>query len=167
MKTVAYVLTVLLWTGFAHAQTEAPTPHQLDAQLLEKLHEANQLEIAAGKLAQTQTPTPGIQKFGAQLIEDHTAADREVVALAKQEGVALHPANEAPLESLRGLKGAKFDSAFAVMMTNDHKSAVHMVEAAQSEQHAASVRALISKTLPVLKKHLHHAEQLENPMPHA
>jgi putative membrane protein len=166
MKNLSYLLAALLWTGFAHAQAGAPTPHQLDAQLLEKLHEANQLEIAAGKLAQKQTPTPGIQKFGAQLIEDHTAADKEVVAVAKQEGVALHPADQAPLASLRGLKGAKFDSAFAVMMTKDHKSAVQMVEAAQSEQHDAPVRALIAKTLPVLQKHLHHAEQLENPMPH-
>jgi putative membrane protein len=161
---VGYALAVLLCAGFAHAQ-EQPTSHQLDAQLLEKLHEANQLEIAAGKLAQTNTPTPGIHKFGEKLIEDHTAADKDVVALAKKENVTLPAANEAPLASIRELQGAKFDSAFALMMTNDHKSAVHMVEAAQSEKHDPQVKALIAKVLPVLKKHLHHAEELENPAP--
>ena len=160
------VMGALLWTGLAHAQADATTAHELDARLLNKLHEANQLEIAAGKLAQAQTPTPGVKKFGAKLIADHSASDAEVSAIAKAEGVDLVPAAETPLDALRDLKGAKFDRAFALLMVKDHTSAIQALQAAHDDPHGAQVRALIAKTLPVVQKHLKHAQQLENPLPH-
>jgi putative membrane protein len=162
---LSLLLGALLWAGLAHAQSDATT-HELDSQLLKQLHVANQLEIAAGKLAQSQTPTPGVKKFGAKLIADHTASDDEVVAIAKDEGVELAPPPEAPLAELRDLKGAKFDRAFALLMVKDHESAVQQIKAAHEEPHGARVRALIDKILPVLQKHLKHAQQLENPLPH-
>jgi putative membrane protein len=126
----------------------------------------NQLEIAAGKLAQSQTPTPGIQKFGAKLIADQTASDNEVTAIAKAQGVQLAPAADTPLAALRELKGAQFDRAFALWIVKDHESALHKLQAAQDEPHGAQVRAWVDKTLPVLRKQLKHAQQLENPLPH-
>jgi putative membrane protein len=165
MKTILRVVGVLLCVTLAHAQDISM--HEQDAHLLNKLHEANQLEIAAGQIAQTNTSSPGTKKFGGQLIKEHSAADTEVSALAKKMGVKLAAVSGDKLDSLRDLKGAKFDRAFAVMMTADHKAAIELVKAAQDDRHDPDVRALLDKTLPLLQKHLEHAEQLESPLPHS
>jgi predicted outer membrane protein len=46
-------------------------------------------EIEAGNLAQTNSSTVEVQAYGALLVQDHTAAYNQAVALAATNGIAL------------------------------------------------------------------------------
>ena len=59
------------------------------ADVLGKLHESNQKEIAMGKMAQKNGKSKEVTTFGKTLVKDHTAADKKVLTLAKQEKVEL------------------------------------------------------------------------------
>src|SRR5215831_13884111 len=62
------------------------------ADVLKKLHESNQKEIEMGKLAEQKGQSKEIKSFGKMLVKDHTAADKKVTALAKEEKADLPPA---------------------------------------------------------------------------
>ena len=59
------------------------------ATVLGKLHHANQMEVAAGKLAEEKGQAKDVKSFGKTLVTDHTAADKKVMALAKAEKIEL------------------------------------------------------------------------------
>src|SRR5215213_1268077 len=60
--------------------TSGPDP----ADVLSKLHHANQMEIEAGKLAQEKGSSKAVKAYGKTLVRDHSAADKKVLATAKQ-----------------------------------------------------------------------------------
>jgi putative membrane protein len=65
-----------------------------DDVLLRQLHRTNLMEIQAGQLAQRNGSSPKVKEFGARLVRDHQAADKKVVALAKQLRIALPAAQD-------------------------------------------------------------------------
>src|SRR5882672_2708862 len=75
----------LLLAGGMGWTADAP----MTSTVLGKLHHSNQKEISMGKLAQKSGRTREVKAFGLALVNDHTAADHKVVALAKQEKVNL------------------------------------------------------------------------------
>ena len=51
-----------------------------ESEALDQLHAANVLEIAAGKLAIKNASSADVKKYGAHLVNDHTKADRDLLA---------------------------------------------------------------------------------------
>src|SRR5215210_4505383 len=56
---------------------------------LKKAAEAQQLEIALGRLASQKASSPQVKEFGSKMIEEHQKAGQEVQQLAAREGVQL------------------------------------------------------------------------------
>src|ERR1700710_490242 len=59
------------------------------ADVLGKLHESNQKEIAMGKMAEKNGKSKEVTSFGKTLVKDHSAADKKVLSLAKAEKIDL------------------------------------------------------------------------------
>lgn len=131
-----------------------------DAQTVQRLHEANQTEIEAGKLASKNAASAQVKRYGEMLVKDHTQADRELSALAKKKGVKLTDVDKTKLDDLRAMHGSQFDRAFLEKMEKDHKSAIELVRTAQGQAQNPEFRSLLDKTLPVLQKHEEQANQL-------
>src|SRR5689334_10021730 len=96
-------------------------------QVLMKLHHSNQMEIAAGKLAQEKGQSKDVKSFGKTLVSDHTAADKKVMALAKEEKINLPespPMPEDKMDKMKSVSAAEFDKMFASDMLEDHKKDV-------------------------------------------
>jgi len=131
-----------------------------EGQLLNTLHEANLMEIAAGRLALTRGTSAAIKQYGAELVRDHSLADDQVAALAAKMNVPL-PSTAAPeddgLKQLSALSGPAFDRAFLKMMVDDHSKAISLVRSAQPRVSSAPLTALLSKLLPTLETHLDRA----------
>lgn len=59
------------------------------AEVLGKLHHADQSEIAMEKLAAKDGQSKQVKEFGKMLVKDHTGPDKKVAVLAKAEKIDL------------------------------------------------------------------------------
>jgi putative membrane protein len=143
------------------------------AKVLATLHQDDQNEIEIGKLAQTHAGSKAAKTFGTMLIDDHTAADKKVMAYVKDNNVVLDQgdavksaddkakAGRETVQKLGKLKGAAFDKEFANAMTKAHEEAIDLVKGAQKEVKDPKLQALLADLLPTLEKHLDHAKMIE------
>jgi putative membrane protein len=166
MKLDAVVLAALAFTGVAFAQG-APN----DAQIAHIVVTANQVDIDAGKLAESKASNAQVKAFGKQMVTDHSGVNQQAVALAKKLNVT--PQDNATSQSLKaggadnvkklnGLSGAAFDKAYV-----DHEIAYHeqvldaidkvLVPNAKNEE----LKALIVKVRPAFVAHLEHAKMVK------
>jgi putative membrane protein len=159
--TVASIgIFTVLGSGTALSADKEASAHT--AEVLGKLHHANQMEIAAGKLAQEKAQSKDVKAFGKTLVTDHAAADKKVMALAKEEKIDL-PADApmpADMDKMKALSGAEFDKMFASHMLEDHKKDVAEAKSARDTTTDAKLKTLLTATIPVLEKHQNTAQKL-------
>jgi putative membrane protein len=154
------LLTVCLagvLAGGAARAGDAPST----AEVLGKVHQSNLKEIAMGKMAQSHGMSNAVQSFGKALVRDHSAADKKVVKLARDEKIdlaAVTPPNDARLDEMH--TGTAYDDAFAKDMVDDHNKDVAEVTAARDTTTDPKLKKLLAEILPVLKKHLETAQKL-------
>jgi len=158
---VSIGIFTLLGAGTAQGADKQATAQT--SEVLGKLHHSNQMEVAAGKLAEEKGQSKDIKAYGKTLVTDHTAADKKVMALAKEEKIDL-PA-EAPMpagkmDKMKAASGADFDKMFASDMLEDHKKDVAEAKAARESTSDAKLKALLGSTIPVLEKHREIAQKL-------
>ena len=157
---VAFGVFTLLGTGAAlGADKEASAQ---TAEVLGKLHHSNQMEIAAGKVAQEKGQSKELKAFGKTLVTDHSAADKTVLALAKEEKIDLSADKPMPedMDRMKTASGAEFDKMFASHMLDDHKKDIAEAKAAHDSTTDAKLKALLASTIPVLEKHRDTAQKL-------
>jgi putative membrane protein len=163
MKTTMRIamtgMVAYLFVGVARA-ADPPTT----AEVLDKLHNSNLTEIEAGKLAQDNGHSKATKDYGKMLVSDHTSADKQVVALAKEEKIDLSPST--PVVGSKALAdlsaGPAFDHRFARTMVDDHKKEIAEVTAARDSTTDAKLKALLTAILPTLEKHESMAQSLEH-----
>jgi putative membrane protein len=162
--TVAASSLVLL-AGSVAAQ--APS----DAQIASIVVTANQVDIDAGKLAESKGSNAEVKAFGKQMVTDHSGVNKQAVALVTKLKVT--PEDNATSKSLKAggvdnvknlekLSGAAFDKAYV-----DHEVAYHeqvleaidktLVPSAQN----AELKGLLVAVRPAFVAHLEHAKMLQ------
>jgi putative membrane protein len=157
--------------GIALAQT--PT----DAQIASIVVTANQVDIDAGKLAESKGSNAKIKAFGKQMVTDHTGVNKQATELVTKLGVkpednptsqALKSGGEKNVADLKGLKGAAFDKAYI-----DHEVAYHqqVIDAIEKtlipNAKNAELKALLVKVKPAFDAHLAHAKEVQASLPNA
>ena len=158
---VSFGVAAILCAGIARAADKAGSSQT--AEVLGKLHQSNQMEVAAGKLAEEKGQAKDVKSFGKTLVTDHTAADKKVMALAKEEKIDLPAMPPMPMEKMDKMKsasGAAFDKMFASDMLEDHKKDVAEAKAARDSTNDPKLKALLKSTIPVLEKHQEIAQKL-------
>jgi putative membrane protein len=143
-----------------------------DAQIASIVVTANQVDIDAGKLAQTKGSNADVKAFGKQMVTDHTGVNKQATALVTKLKVtpednatskSLKQGGEDNLKNLRTLKGAAFDKAYV-----DHEVAYHqavldavdktLIPNAKNEE----LKALLVKVRPAFVAHLEHAKHVQS-----
>lgn len=145
-----------------------------DAQIASIVVTANQVDIDAGKLAQSTSSNAEVKKFGERMVTDHTGVNKSAVDLVTKLKVtpednptskSLKSGGEANLANLKKLKGAEFDKAYI-----DHEVVYHqqvldavdktLIPNAKNEE----LKALLVKVRPAFVAHLEHAKMLQASM---
>ncbi|HTO98722.1 MAG TPA: DUF4142 domain-containing protein [Myxococcales bacterium] len=151
---------------------EAMAKNATPQMMLQKLHMANQEEIAMAKMAE-QNGTDRIKSYAETILHDHQDADQKVKDLAKKKNVTLsdtarNPQMQEKMESakehMQSLKGQQFDKAFASKMAMGHHHVISMVEAWRQNCSDQDVCNLIDSLLPKLQQHERMANQLRGPV---
>jgi putative membrane protein len=172
MKSSIVFSTVVLaaWGAFAQcsaAAADGPT----DAQIAQIVVTANQVDIDAGKLAESRSANKEVKAFGKQMVTDHGGVNQQAVALVTKLKVtpadnptsqSLKTGGEENVKHLKTLKGAEFDKAYV-----DHEVAYHqqvldaidqtLIPNARNEE----LKALITKVRPAFVAHLEHAKMVQ------
>ncbi|HZL20227.1 MAG TPA: DUF4142 domain-containing protein [Polyangia bacterium] len=161
IKTMAGKLGIALAGMLLVVGTAAAATPPATADVLGKLHLANQREIEMGKQAQKNGQSKEVKAFGRTLVKDHTAADKKVVALAKKEKIDLAASTPSAKDDMPApAAGPDFDAKFGQMMLDDHKKAIADATDAQSATTDDQLKKLIAEILPTLKKHEELAQKI-------
>lgn len=122
-------------------------------------------EIETSKLALEKGSHAEVKKFAQTMIDDHTRANDELKALAKQKN--LEVSNDAELMSkakamiLQVRDGENFDKAYANNQVVAHEQAIELYQKAAASDDA-EFSAWAKKTLPKLEHHLQMAKELQS-----
>ena len=121
-------------------------------------------EVMMGKLAGQKGASPGVKQFAETLVDDHSKAKNEKLAVAQKIGAAVlaEPKKDAQMEyeKLSKLSGTAFDHEFIMHMKMDHEKDIKEFEEEAKAGHAETSN-LAMMQLPTLRKHLGIVQALE------
>jgi putative membrane protein len=125
-------------------------------------------EVAAGQLAAEHGSSTAVKDFGGMLIKDHGAANDELKRLAATRAVTLPSrlprVKQDALDRLLKAPAARFDRQFVQQVgLQDHRRDIATFENAAKSVRDPEVKAWAEKTLPTLREHYRHAQQLQVP----
>jgi putative membrane protein len=111
------------------------------------------MEVEWGKLAAQNGQNADVKKFGNRMVTDHSKANNELMALAKEEGVAL-PATKS---------GGKWksDKDYMDMMVKDHEKDLAEFQAEASGGTDPDLKKFADKTSKMVQKHLAMAKEIQ------
>jgi len=113
-----------------------------------------QMEVQWGKLASQNSQNADVKKFGERMVTDHSKANNELMALAKEEGVSL-PATKASGKW-------KSDKDYMDMMVKDHEKDWAAFQKQAKEGTDADLKKFADKTSKVISKHLSMAKDTQS-----
>ncbi|HEY4214223.1 MAG TPA: DUF4142 domain-containing protein [Steroidobacteraceae bacterium] len=167
MKSNRVIGTFLVLASAVAWAAEGPTDPQIAAIVVT----ANQVDIDAGKLAESKTQNPQVKEFAQLMVKDHTGVNKSATELVTRLKVTPEPnptseslkqGGDQNLAALRKLSGAGFDKAYV-----DHEVAYHeavldavdhtLIPSAKN----ADLKALLVKVRPAFVAHLEHAKMLQ------
>ena len=169
MKNSTLMLAVALVAPMFVPMAQAATPN--DAQIAAIVVAANQVDIDAGKLAESKTSNEDVKAFAHRMVTDHADVNKQAVELVTKLKVT--PQDNPTSESLKAgggkniahlkkLSGAAFDKAYI-----DHEVAYHeqvldavdktLIPNAKNEE----LKALLVKVRPAFVAHTEHAKQVQ------
>jgi len=169
-----FLATALLVTALpfaAHAQekdSKGGTP--TDAAFVANASAGGIAEVEMGKLAQTNSQSAKVRKFGQQMVADHTKAGEELKSLAGGDRGYATAESAAPdaqkdINALERLKGPEFDREYAKVMVAAHEKTVAIFQAETEKGTSDELKAFAKDTLPTIKHHLTMARDLASETP--
>jgi putative membrane protein len=169
MKNSTLMLAVALVAPMFVPMAQAAAPN--DAQIAAIVVAANQVDIDAGKLAESKASNEDVKAFAHRMVTDHADVNKQAVELVTKLKVT--PQDNPTSESLKSgggkniahlkkLSGAAFDKAYI-----DHEVAYHeqvldavdktLIPNAKNEE----LKALLVKVRPAFVAHTEHAKQVQ------
>jgi putative membrane protein len=160
-------LPILLFAVAAYAQNPS------DAQIAQIVVTANQVDIDAGKLAESKATSADVKAFAKQMVTDHSGVNKQATALVKKLHVKPEPSDTSKslaqggkdnVAKLKGMKkGPAFDKAYIDHEVDYHQAVLDamdktLVPSAQN----AELKDLLVKVRPAFVAHLEHAKMIQS-----
>jgi putative membrane protein len=134
-----------------------------DSGFVREVVTGNLLEIQLGNLAEKKASSHAVKQFAQQMVNDHTAMEKQWIALGAKNGVpvpALDPAGRQAISQVEKLSGPAFDQAYMTSMVADHQQTVSLLQQLGRKAQSAEVRQLAASGLPTVQQHLTMAQQV-------
>jgi len=143
-----------------------------DAQIAAIVVTANQVDIDAGKLAESRGKNKDVKAFGKMMVTDHTGVNKSAKDLVTKLHVkpeynptaeSLKKGGQENVAHLKTLKGDAFDKAYIEHEIVYHQQVLDamdktLIPSAQN----AELKALLVKVRPAFVAHLDHAKQVQS-----
>lgn len=143
----------------AHAQF-----NQKDHEFLVEAAGTNLYEIEAGKMAIGMAKSGDLRSFGTTLVKDHEAGYQKIKDLAQRKSMAIPTAvpkdKQNKLDHL--VASENFDQDFVKEVgVQDHAADIALFEKFSQQAEDSDIRSFATETLPKLKEHQSHAQELQ------
>jgi putative membrane protein len=138
-----------------HVRSAESSGKSGSALILSEIHLADLKEIAIGRMAQQKSATDEVREYAVQLVNDHTSADHQVIALAQKKNVHLRDKTynpETEHSKLNALSGPSFDKSFLQQAAAEQDRLVRNLKQQREDANDDDVEALIDKILPILEQ---------------
>jgi len=155
-------------TAAVWAQGAGPS----DAEIAAIVVTANQVDIDAGKLAQSKAASKDVKAFGKQMVTDHTAVNKAATDLVTKLKVqpkdsdtsqSLKKGGAENVAKLKELKGAEFDRAYVDHEVTYHQTVIDALDKTLlPSAKNPELKALLDKSRPAFVAHLEHAKQIQS-----
>jgi putative membrane protein len=137
-----------------------------DSVFIAKAAAGGMAEVELGNLALAKTTNSSIKDFANMMVTDHTKANEELMAMAKNKSFTLADSldgeHKAKADNLRNLSGTAFDKAYMATMVEDHQKTLELMRTEASTGVDANLKDFAAKTAPVVQTHLEHAQKLQS-----
>jgi putative membrane protein len=164
-KAASVVLPLFAWAAWAGGAQPS------DPQIAAIVVAANQVDIDAGKLAESKAQSQEVKDFAKRMVTDHTGVNKSATELVHKLHVtpesnptseSLKKQGEENLAKLRKLTGKAFDKAYIDHEVTYHESVLDaldhtLIPSAQN----AELKELLVKVRPAFVDHLQHAKQIQ------
>ena len=147
------------------AEPTEVSSHSSSAAILNQIHQADQKEIVLANMAAAKASSTEVQNYAKQLVDDHTSADHEVVAMAQK--MNLHLRDMAASKEgrhgsakLNSASGPQFDREFLQETSADHDKLIRELKQEREDASNDDIEALIDQILPILEQHQQLAQIL-------
>jgi putative membrane protein len=111
------------------------------------------MEVAMGRVAEKNATDSEVKNFGARMVKDHSKANEDLKAIAKEENV------EWPAEKEAGKW--KSDKSYMDAMVKDHEADLAAFEKEAKNGSDPDVKNFASKTAETVRKHLEMAKEID------
>ena len=111
-------------------------------------------EVELGKIAQQNAASDEVKKFGQRMVDDHTKANSELMAIAGKIGYEDKKKSDKQPSEVRKfskMTGEKFDREYSQFMVKDHEKAVRLFRKQADKGDNAELKQFASATLPTCR----------------
>jgi putative membrane protein len=141
-----------------------------DAQIAAIVVTANQIDINAGKLAESKSTNPEVKAFAHRMITDHTDVNKQATDLATKLKItpeestlsrAMKSDAERNMARMKKLSGKDFDKLYLNDESSFHNAVIDTVDGKLlPSAENADLKSLLVKVRPALVSHREHADKL-------
>jgi putative membrane protein len=128
-----------------------------DKMFVEKAAVGGMFEVKSSQVAQQMATDANVKTFAARMVADHTKANQELMALARQKGwqvpTAMDQKHTDMLNQLSKKQSGEFDKGYMDIQVKAHDKTVALFEKAAEHCQDSDLKAWARKTLPTLKEH--------------
>ena len=171
MRSIPLLCAAVAFSLSAYASDDKSAKKPTDPEIAAIVVTANQIDIDAGKLAQSKSTNAQVKELGRLMVTDHRAMNEQVHQAAQQANVVSRAGDEAEdigddgremMEELRGKRGAEFDREYMDEMVDSHEEALEMLDrAARDTARAAPIREAVTQSRQKVQQHLDQARRLQ------
>ncbi|PWS29064.1 DUF305 domain-containing protein [Pedobacter yonginense] len=121
------------------------------------------MEVEAAKIALKNAQSAEVKNFASQMLTDHTKANTELKALAKDKKVitadGLPAEDQMHLDEMKKMTGSDFDKHYIAMMVTDHDKTVDLFKQGVANRDQA-IKTWATNTLKVIEGHTEMAKKI-------
>ena len=142
----------------------SPKPGETqDASFIQRAGSGGLAEVELSRLAVTGASSPDVKRFAQQMVDAHTASNKELGLIAARQHQKMPSDMDGEHIKLRGrlegYSGPEFDRAYLKAMVADHEKMAALLESAKGTG-SAEVQKFARNNLPAVQEHLEMARGL-------
>jgi putative membrane protein len=134
-------------------KAKASTLSSADKGFIKDAAKGGMMEVAMGRVAEKNASESEVKNFGARMVKDHSKANEDLKAIAKDENV------EWPAEKAAGKW--KSDKDYMGAMVKDHEEDLTAFEKEAKDGSDPKVKSFADKTAKTVREHLEMAKEID------